>query len=620
MSPKTARLVLFVIGGILSMNLPSQDPADRPFWRPVIMGTQGMVAAEHPLEAIAAMKALDQGGNAIDAALAAFYMTTVVEQHQAGIGGDGFILAYIAKEDEVVFFNGTGPAPKLATREFYEQHGGIPDAGPLSTDVPGAVGGFDLAWRKYGTKSYKTLLQPAIDAAANGHPLSFWAASNHEQNLEKISLFPSSVKILTNAGKPMLPGQLFVQKDLARSLETIASEGADAFYQGRLARLSADFYKKQGGLLRHEDLASYQAEQADPIETTFAGLDVYQSAPNSQGIVMLIALNILEGYDLKSMGHNSTEYVHIVTEALKLAFADRNEYIADPRFVKNIPVAGLLSKDYAAKRHELIRSDRAIKKADPPGDPRQTKAVLGTHEVEYEEGSQEVETATGGDGGGGETSSFSIADRFGNLVSVTHSVNAGFGSGMIVEGGGYVFNDRMPYFSLEPDDVNVLEPGKRTRQTVNPALALKNGKPYLAWNTPGGDNQPQAMLQAFLNIVVFGMNVQQAVEAPTVTSSAFAASMYPHPIEGKLTIPRVLAQSPSAGPGRDGGDKSKAQRRTVAEALAAKGHRVEVVPFQQPYGQAASGAGAVKMVMIDPETGIMHGGVSPAKDDYVLGW
>ncbi len=612
------RSAFFAAVLIVSTAVLSESAEDRPFWRPVVMGTNGLIAAEHPLEARAAMQILEQGGNAIDAAVAAFYMTSVVEQHQAGIGGDGFILAYIAKEDKVVFFNGTGPAPKLATREFYEKHGGIPDAGPLSTDVPGALGGFDLAWKKYGTKDYKTLLQPAIDVAAKGHPLSFWSASQYVRNLRKISPYPSSMAVLTIGGKAPAPGHVLVQKDLARSLETIASEGADAFYRGSLARLSADFYKKQGGLLSYEDLASYQAEQSEPIKTSFRGLEVYQSAPNSQGIVMLMALNVLEGYDLKALGHNSPEYLHLVTEALKLAFADRNEYIADPRFVKNIPTDQLLSKGYADKRRELIRPGRAMKPAPPPGDPRNMKAAAKGREVEYEDGPHPLERATSGDDGGGETSSFSIADQFGNLVSVTHSVNAGFGSGMIVPGGGYVLNDRMPYFSLDPNDVNVLVPGKRTRHTVNPALALKNGKPYLAWNTPGGDNQPQAMLQAFLNVVVFGMNVQQAVEAATVTSSAFGAAMYPQPVKGTLTMPRVLADSPARGADKDAASGEESQ--SVAEALAAKGHRVEIVELQQPYAQSTSGAGAVKLLMIDPENGVMHGGVSPAKDDYVLGW
>lgn len=565
------------------------------------MGTFGMVAAEHPLEAKAAMNALERGGNAIDAAVAAFYMTGVVEQHQAGMGGDGFVLAYIAEEDRVVFFNGTGPAPKLATPEFYRKHGGIPDAGPLSTDVPGAVGGFDLAHRTYGSLDYETLLRPAIESAETGHPLSFWAASQHSRNLAKIQPFPASVALLTDGGSAPAPGWIFVQRDLARSLRLVAREGVEAFYRGELAAKFADFYERQGGLLRRQDLAGYRAEQAEPIRTEFRGLEVYQSAPNSQGIVMLMALNILDGYDLKSFGHNSAESVHLITEALKLAFADRNQHIADPRFATDMPIEELLSKEYAAKRRGLIRRDRALAAPPPPGDPRNLGAVLPGREATHEESAAPIARAAESDEAGGETSSFSIADRFGNLVSVTHSVNAGFGSGMVVPGTGIVLNDRMPYFSLDENDVNVLAPGKRTRHTVNPALALKDGKPYLAWNTPGGDNQPQAMLQAFLNVAVYGMNVQQAVEAATVTTSAFRASMYPQPVAGKLTMPEVLGTE-------------------VGEALAAMGHRVEILPLQQTYMQTPSGAGAVKMVMIDPETGVFHGGVSPAKDDYVLGW
>jgi gamma-glutamyltranspeptidase/glutathione hydrolase len=581
--------------------LEADEASNRPYWRPVVMGKFGMVAAEHPLEARAAMKILEQGGNAVDAAVAAFYMTGVVEQHQAGLGGDGFLLAYIAREGKVVFINGTGPAPKLATREFYLEHGGIPDAGPLSTDVPGAVGGFDLALRKYGTLDYQTLLKPAIEAARDGHPLSYWSASQHAANLAKIRPYPSSVELLTDRGNAPSPGWLFVQSDLARSMQLIAKEGIKAFYHGALAAKLADFYERQGGLLRRDDLATYQAEQAEPIRTEFRGLDVYQSAPNSQGIVMLLALNILEGYDLRALGHNSAESVHLITEALKLAFADRNEYIADPRFTTDMPIAQLLSKDYAEQRRRLIRTDRAMAGAAPPGDPRKSEAVLQGHQAAYEESAAPIKRAAEPADAGGETSSFSIADRFGNLVSVTHSVNAGFGSGMVVPGTGIVLNDRMPYFSLDEDDVNVLAPGKRTRHTVNPALALKDGKPFLAWNTPGADNQPQAMLQAFLNVAVYGMNVQQAVEAPTITTSAFAASMHPQAIGEHLTMPEVLGEK-------------------IADALAAMGHRVQVLPLQQPYMQAPSGAGAVKMVMIDPGTGVLNGGVSPAKDNYVLGW
>ncbi len=582
---------------ICSPSLVAQAPAEGPFWRPVVMGTFGMVAAEHPLEAMAGWQILEAGGNAFDAAAAVFYMTTVVEQHQAGMGGDAFMVAWVADEERVVFVNGTGGAPALATPEYFRELGGIPDAGPDATDVPGAVGGFDLALTTFGTMAYADVLAPAIRAAREGHPLDFWSSGYHQGQVEKTSPYPSSVAVLMPEGRPLDRGDVFVQEDLARSMELIAEGGADVFYRGELARRFGAFYAEMGGRLRYEDLAAYQAELSDPVMTPYEGLEVYQSAPNSQGIVMLMALNILEGFDLRGMGHNSADYVHVVTEAMKLAFADRNRWVADPRFV-DVPTEELLSKEYAALRRALVRMDRALR-APPPGDPVAGLAVVPGATVQYETGPHTLMRVEGSEESG-ETSSFSIADRFGNLVSVTHSVNGSFGSGMYVPGTGIVLNNRMPYYSTDPADLNVLAKGKRTRHTINPALALKDGKPWLAWNTPGGDNQPQAMLQSFLAVALFGLNVQQAVEAPTVTSSAFGASMYPNPVRGMLTMPAVLGDA-------------------IGEELAARGHRVEVVGLQQPYGQAPSGAGAVKMVMVDPETGVMYGGVSPAKSDYVIG-
>ena len=597
-----ARQLLLGALAAVTMTLAAADePAARPYWRTVVRGTHGMVAAEHPLEAMAGLDALKAGGNAIDAALAIFYMTSVVEQHQSGIGGDCFVLAYIAKEKKVVFFNGTGPAPKLATLETYRKLGGIPVNGPYAASVPGAVAGFDLAWKKYGSLDYATLLKPAIEAASKGHALTEWAATNYVEAFPVISKYPTSARALLPGGKPPLAGDLFVQADLGRTLETIAREGADVFYRGPLARMTADTYEKAGGVLRYEDLAGFHAEQSEPIHTNYKGYEVYESAPNSQGIVLLMALNIVEGLDLKSLRYDSAEYLHALTETLKLVFADRDHYIGDPRFVKDIPVAGLLSKEYAAARRKLIRMDRAIHGMAAPGDPRGMGAVLGGRKISYEESHPAIRPGISGSDARGETSSFSIADRFGNLVSVTHSVNGTFGSGIVVDGAGFVLNNRLPCFYLDDGNVNILAPGKRTRHTINPALALKDGKPFLAWNTPGGDNQSQAMLQAFLGVVEFGMNVQQAVEAPTVMSTSFHDSVYPHPVANTLVMPKVLA------------DK-------VGASLSAKGHHVVVTPLQKPYGQQPSGAGAVKMVLIDPRTGIFAGGVSPAKDDYVMGW
>jgi gamma-glutamyltranspeptidase/glutathione hydrolase len=597
---RTSLLITFALM-TLTFAAMGEEPAARPYWRTIVRGTHGMVAAEHPLQAMAGLDALKAGGNAIDAALAVYYMTSVVEQHQSGLGSDCYVLAYIAKEKKVVFFNGTGSAPKLATLDTYRKLGEIPVNGPYAASIPGAVAGFDLAWKKYGSLDYATLLKPAIEAASKGHVLTDWAATNYVEAFQLLSKYPSSVRALLPDGKPPHFGELFMQADLGRTLDKIARGGADAFYRGPLARMTADTYQKAGGVLRYEDLAEFRAEQAEPIHTDYKGYEVYEAAPNSQGIVLLIALNIVEGFDLKSLGHNSPKYLHVLAESLKLAFADRDRYIADPRFVKDIPVAGLLSKEYAAQRRKLIRMDRAMHGMAPAGDPRGMRAVLPGQQLSYEEARPGIQSGASGPDGRGETSSFSIADRFGNLVSVTHSVNGTFGSGIVVDGGGFVLNNRLPCFYLDDGNVNILAPGKRTRHTINPALAMKDGKPFLAWNTPGGDNQSQAMLQAFVNVVVFGMNIQQAVEAPTVMTTSLHDSVYPHPVGGTLVIPKVLA------------DK-------VGAAMSALGHRVVVTPFQKPYGQQISGAGAVKMVQIDPRTGILAGGVSPAKDDYVMGW
>jgi gamma-glutamyltranspeptidase/glutathione hydrolase len=481
------------------------------------MGKNGIVAAEHPLQAFAGLRVLQSGGNAVDAAVAVFYMTAVTEPSEADLGGDGFLLAYIKNLDRVILINGSGGAPALATREFYKTKvGSVPADGPYSTSVPGAVGGFDLLLQKYGTKSYPALLADAVEAAAHGYAVSAWSAGNFARSRELLWRWESSAKIFLPGGKPLEPGAWLVQSDLAKSIASIANRGAAEFYRGEIARMTARYHKRNGGLLRYEDLAKFQAEEAEPIRTSYRGFEVYQSPPNSGGIVMLLALNILEGFDLKKLGHNTPAYLHVLTEAFKLAFADRYPYITDPRFAPDAPISAPLSKHYAELQRGLIKQDRAIEGVAPPGDPRADKAILAGHAIQYHEPEKGAAAAAAPDfrAGGEQTSSFAVADRWGNVVSVTHSVNGGFGSVMVVEGAGFLLNNRGSYFGLDPADINVIAPGKRTRQGAIPAMALKNGKPMLAWNTPGGDTIPQTLTQAFLNVVEFGMNVQQAVRRP----------------------------------------------------------------------------------------------------------
>jgi len=586
----------------LGQEVLAQSGEGAPTWRPVVMGKNGMVAAEHPLQALAGLRVLQSGGNAVDAAVAVFYMTAVTEPSESGLGGDGFLLAYIKSLDRVVLINGSGGAPKLATREFYQSKvGGVPADGPFSTTIPGSVGGFDLLLRKYGTKDYRSLLADAIQAASQGYAVSAWGSGNFTRSHALLSRFDSSAKVFLPGGRAPAIGDWLVQSDLARSISLIRDHGADAFYRGEIARMTARYHEHAGGLIRYEDLAGFEAEEAAPLRIDYHGYDIYQTPPNSGGIVMLMALNILEGFDLKKLGHNTPQYLHVLTEAFKLAFADRYPYITDPRFAPDAPIQQLLSKSYAASRRGLIKMDRAIAGVAPPGDPRSGKAILAGHEIHYGERGQRASAAPRDLRADGEqTSSFAIADRWGNVVRVTHSVNGGFGSGMVVDGAGFILNNRGSYFGLDPADINVIAPGKRTRQGAIPAMALKNGKPFLAWNTPGGDTIPQTLTQAFLNVVEFGMNVQQAAEAPCIVTSNFRVSMYPqNPGEG-LAMPKVLADR-------------------VGAALSALGHPVQSLPFQPPYG-APSGAGAVKMILIDQSSGVMFGGASPGKDNYVLGW
>src|SRR5712691_991415 len=344
-------------------------PAQTTSWRPTIVAQHGMVAAGHPLAAEAGMRILKAGGNAIDAAMATWAVQGQVEPGMTGLGADMFVLYYNAKTREVKFINGTGFAPQAATIDLYKSKGGIPEDGPLTIAVPGAVAGAAFAVQKYGAKSLAEVFAPAIEIAEQGFPITEALAQGLKGSRAKLAKFPSTTKIWFKDGKPLEMGDMLVNTDLARTLRAIASQGADPFYRGDIARNTAAFMKANGGLITEADLASVRAFEDPPIRTNYRGVDVYECPPNSQGFVMLEALNILEGFDLHAMGHNSAPYLHAVTEALKLSFADRNKYVGDPKFVPNIPMRGLLSKEYAAARRAQIDPNRAIVGEPAPGDP-----------------------------------------------------------------------------------------------------------------------------------------------------------------------------------------------------------------------------------------------------------
>ncbi len=560
-------------------------------WRPVLLSDNGMVASGHALASEVGVRMMREGGNAVDAALAAWAVQALAEPEMTGLGGDMYILIYLAKTNEVKFINGTGFAPMAATVDFYKQKGGLPSDGPLSVAVPGAVGAVELAAAAYGTKSLATLFEPAVQLAERGIPVTESLANALQTNRDMLARIPSTKRIWFDGERPLQMGDRAVQKDLAATLREIGAQGSAAFYEGTTAQKFAAYMKSTGGLIDAADLAAYAAFEDDPIHIDYKGVDVYECPPNSQGFVMLQALNILEGMNVLAMRHNSAPYLHVVTESLKLSFADRNRWVGDPKHVPPIPMRELLSKEYAAARRALIAPGRASAGEVPAGNPRQPSmqqpvALAAPHTPP----DLRVVREHADDG---HTTYLAAVDKDRNMVSITSSILSIFGSGHVVEGAGFFLNNRMQYFGLEPDDVNVLKPRKRVRQTINPALAVKDGKPYMAFGTPGADTQPQAQLQFFLNVVEFGMNVQQALEAPSVVSTGFRNSRYPHEVAGTL-------QAPSSLP------------KQVLDELAAMGHTLDI--------NNARGVGSVKAILVHPRTGVLMGGVSPTRDSYVVAY
>jgi gamma-glutamyltranspeptidase/glutathione hydrolase len=596
MSCRTVIFTAIVVFGTLVRPQAQDNPqATSGSWRPTIVAQHGMVAAGHPLAAEAGMRILKAGGNAIDAAIATWAVQGEVEPGMTGLGADMFVLYYNAKSGQVKFINGTGFAAQAATIDFYKSKGGIPDEGPLSIAVPGAVSSAAYAIKTYGTKPLAEVLAPAIEIADNGFPITEALAQGLQSGKAKLAKYPSSTRLWFKDGKPLAMGDIMRNPDLARTLRAIAAQGPDAFYKGDIAKNTAAFLKASGGIITEADLAAMAAFEDTPVHVNYRGVEVYECPPNSQGYVMLEALNILEGYNLKEMGRNSGPYLHAVTEALKLSFADRNAYIGDPKFVPNIPMAQLLSKEYAAARRSQIDPNRAIVGEPAPGDPRAMKPTTAGQAQVYSspQTTPTVVKPFDPDEILNLTTYLTVIDKDHNMVSLTSSLLSGFGSGIVVDKGGFFMNDRMRYYYLDPKDVNSLQPGKRVRQTINPAMALKDGKPWIAFGTPGADTQPQTQLQFFLNVAEFGLNVQEALEQPTVISNSFRDSYYPHDVKGKLLTPAMLS-------------------KTVQDALSAKGHQLDL--------RNVKGVGSVKAILIDPRTGVLMGGVSPTGDSYVMAW
>jgi gamma-glutamyltranspeptidase/glutathione hydrolase len=410
--------------------------------------------------------------------------------------------------------------------------------------------------------------------------------------VKRLQAFPSSAPVWFRDGQPLRMGDVVRRKNLGQTLRRIAAQGRDGFYKGPVAGNIVDFLGRSGGIMDASDLAEFKAEQAPPLHVRYRGYDVYGVGLPTQSPVMLQALKILEGFDLKAMGHNSADYIHHVVEALKLAFADREVHIGDPRFVKDIPIDKLLSDQYAERRRALIRRDRAIDGVAPPGLPDSTAPAYAVGPGSHVESNG---AAAFPDWIESFTTHIDAVDKDRNMVTITSSVASNFGSAMYVDGeaGGFFINDVLARFHLDPRHPNGVAPRKRPRQTLNPVLVCKDGKPLMVFGSPGGDTQGQSQLQFFLNYVEFGLNVQQALEQPYFATNCYFLSFHPHPAGKGLSVSQRIP-------------------RPVREELARRGHAVRT--------HSAMGVGSVKAIVVDGDSRVLMGGAAPATDGYVIGW
>lgn len=576
--------------------------------RPMIWGRRGMVGGGTQLTAQTGMRILWQGGNAVDAAIAAAFAAGVLEPTaHYSLGGEVALLFYDRSHQRVRSVVGQGWAPQAATVDHYlAQWGEIP-AGVLSTTVPGVISALLTTLAHYGTMSFSQVVDSALGLARDGFPAYqlLSRAIGSENRLANLRKYPESAGIYLPGGQPPAVGSIFVQQDLARTLSLMVEAeqqalghgqsrevgiqaARDVFYKGDVARRMVKALQALGGLHTYADFAAYTSPLEEPISTTYRGYEVFTNRTWTQGITLLQALNILEGYDLAALGHNSPQAIHLQVEALKLAFADRECYVGDPSHV-DVPVEGLLSKAYAALRRSLIDPNTA-QAVYPPGDPRHMLAIATDYKAPAT--APEIDFVEG-DGDG--TTYLATVDAQGNMVSATPSSFAGLTQGMILGDTGILINCRGCYFWLDPENPNAIAPHKRPRTTPCTFIVLKHGQPYMTLGTPGGDSQPQSNLQVLTNMIDFGLNVQESVEAPRFCGYSFPRSPWPHrSYANRLSIEGRVAQD-------------------VLEALQAKGHQVSVIG---PWGVRNGFA----PIVVDAETGVYHGGADPRKESVMLGW
>jgi len=534
--------------------------------RSEVIATHGIAATSQPLATQVALDILKAGGSAVDAAVAANAALGLMEPTGCGIGGDLFAIVWDAEKQELTGLNASGRAPALMTLDYFRDKGleEIPPFGPLPVSVPGAVDGWFELHGRYGKLSMTELLAPAIDYAKNGFPVSEVIAAAMAEDKQSIGEYPGFAETFMPGGDTPKKGDIFSNPRLAKTYERIVAGGRDEFYKGDIAKTIGDFMTEQGGLLRYADLAEHRSEWITPVSTNYRGWDVYELPPNGQGIAALQILNILEGFDIASMGFASASYIHALVEAKKLAYEDRARFYADMDFA-NVPVATLISKDYANDRRKLISPDKAAN-SYPAGD-----AVPET----------------------GDTIYLTVADGDGNMVSLIQSNYWGMGSGMIPGDLGFVLQDRAMLFSLEEGHANVVAPGKRPFHTIIPAFVMKDGKPLMSFGVMGGSMQPQGHVQIIINMLDFGMNLQEAGDAARVRHGGSS-----QPTGGVMTDGGVIYL--------ERGFSAETRRQ-----LEAMGHAI---------GESDGGFGGYQAILWDAEQGVYYGASEVRKDGQAAGY
>lgn len=591
--------ILFFCLVAASLGLAQDEQESSRAMRPVIRGRQYAVSSMKAEATRAAARILEAGGNGFDAIVAGQAALAVADAALNGVGSDAVILVYDARAKKVFSINAEGTAPKLATIDWYKQNQGgrIPvNDTLLSGTVPGVVDAWYILLDRWGTMSFAQVLEQAIDMAENGFPIGDSLAGTIASS-KKLRKYPSSMKVYYPNGNAPKPGDIFKNPDLARTLKKLveaekqnAAKGRhealkaarDRFYKGDIAQVMAKFSEENGGLFRYEDFAAYTAKVEEPVSIDYRGYQVYKNPSASQGPAELFALNILEGYDLKSMGHNSLQYLHTSIEAIKLAMGDREKFLGDMDFIK-IPYAGLLSKDYAAERRKLIDPDKAsleLRPGNPEKFMKDPDSLNRPVTVHLEGEADHV----------GDTSYIAVVDKDRNMISFEPSLHSSFGTGVVMADTGLIFNCRGDYYSLVPGEANALEPGKRPRSTLQSTLVMKDGQPYMILGSPGGDDQIMRTIQTFLNMVDFGMDVQKAIEAPRWSTTSFPASPFPHTMyPGNMSVESRISEA-------------------VRNGLIAKGHKLRV---SGPWSMGSNAA-----IVLDLKTGVLSAGADPRVEAY----